>query len=75
MHVHTSKFYFGQTVYLRTDIEQLPRLVTVISFRGSSGHVVYTLTGGTQDSDHYEFEISSTADEAMRLGLEKTATP
>lgn len=50
-------FSLKQVVYLKTDTEQLERFVTSISLKGS-GAIVYGLTCGTTDSDHYDFEIT-----------------
>lgn len=55
------EFNLKDTVYLKTDSEQLARFVTSISLKGS-GAILYGLTCGTTDSDHYDFEISAEKD-------------
>lgn len=48
---------FEDIVYLKTDPEQLPRIVT--RFVVSKHSVIYELNCGTVCSAHYGFEISS----------------
>lgn len=55
-----SKFEIGNTVYLKTDIEQKKRLVTGIYVRETS--VAYMLSCGADESTHYHFEISEEVD-------------
>lgn len=50
------KFNIGQTVYLKTDADQLERLVTGINIRPNG--ISYALTSGTNESYHYDFEIT-----------------
>jgi hypothetical protein len=52
-----NKFDIEQTVYLKTDIEQLPRLIR--SFQVYKTRIAYELVLGVNDSWHDEFEISS----------------
>jgi hypothetical protein len=52
-----NKFEIGQTVYLKTDLNQLPRFVTSISIR--QGRIIYAVTNATTESWHDDFEISS----------------
>lgn len=59
--VFYSKFSLTQIVYIKTDIEQKSRLVTSISFKGS-GAIVYGLGCGTEDSEHYDFELTDEID-------------
>lgn len=47
---------FGDILYLKTDVEQLPRIVTGIMLRKDS--VCYELSCGTESSDHYSFEFT-----------------
>lgn len=49
-------FEIGDQVYLKTDIDQRPRIVVGIILR-ESGHL-YQLVQGTIISDHYTMEIS-----------------
>lgn len=51
-----NKFNIGDTVYLKTDKDQLPRIVT--SIRIFPTGVCYCLSQGTTDTIHYEIEIS-----------------
>lgn len=51
-----NKFDIEQVVYLKTDIEQTPRLVTAIEVSKSS--LVYKLSCGASSSWHSDFEIS-----------------
>jgi len=53
-----NKYSFGQTVYLITDQEQLPRVVTGIRINPYKT-LLYYLSGGTQETVHYDFEISA----------------
>lgn len=56
MIVIDNKYEIGQIVYLKTDREQYPRIVTAIAQR--QGTVLYELSYGTSDAWHYDFEIS-----------------
>lgn len=53
-----NKYNIGDTVYLITDKEQLPRMV--FSFVVYRNEIVYRLATGGTSSDHYDFEISDT---------------
>lgn len=48
----------GDIVFLKTDPEQNERIVTEIRIRPNS--ILYSLSCGTTDSQHYEIEISTT---------------
>lgn len=50
----------GDTVYLKTDKEQIPRMV--YSFRVFRSETLYELACGTITSVHYDFEISTEKD-------------
>lgn len=54
-------YSFGDIVFLKTDPEQLERIVTGIMLR-PSGAVLYDLSCGMHSSYHYEFEISGDKD-------------
>ncbi len=56
-----NKFEISDTVYLRTDENQLARLVTGIRIR-PQGVLLYELSQGTHESVHYEFELSEDRD-------------
>ena len=49
-------FKIGETAYLKTDIDQRERLVTGILIRPAG--VMYDLSFGSENSYHYDFEIS-----------------
>ena len=55
-----NKFELKQIVYLCTDIEQRPRIVTGFMYRGS--YIVYELACSMDSSAHYESEISEDKD-------------
>lgn len=59
--IFISEFSLKEVVYLKTDPEQKPRIVTSISFKGS-GAVTYSLGCGIEDTDHYDFEITKEED-------------
>ena len=49
-------YEIGQTVYLITDVDQRPRLITAIVV--NKYDMFYEVTSGTEVSRHYDFEIS-----------------
>ena len=53
-------FNIGDYVYIKTDVEQLQRIVTEINIRESGIH--YCLMCGTTESWHYAFELSKERD-------------
>lgn len=61
-------FNIGDTVYLKTDPEQLERTVTAI--RVSPGALLYYLSCGVSDSGHYGFEIAAQKDVNKALNIE-----
>lgn len=54
------KFMIGQIVYLKTDPEQLERIITQIAMR--PGDYLYSLVCGVEESFHYDFEFSEEKD-------------
>ena len=58
MIVIQNKYGFGDIVYLRTDVDQEPRIVTAIVVC-PAGDIVYELTCGTTVSKHYDFELAT----------------
>lgn len=58
---HNVEFDFGQIVYLKTDPDQLERMVTAISLR-PNGAVSYNLSQGMNETYHYAMEISTEKD-------------
>lgn len=51
-----NKYNIGETVYLKTDNEQLQRIVTAIKVLPND--IIYYLSCGTQETAHYDFEIT-----------------
>lgn len=58
MIVINNKFDIGDVVYLKTDQDQLPRVVTCIKVF-KHGELNYELAQGTLVSLHYEFELQN----------------
>lgn len=58
MIVINNRFEIGQIVYLTTDKEQLPRLITGIKVC-KEGELLYEIMQSTLQSLHYEFELSA----------------
>ncbi len=52
-----NKFNIGETVYLVTDEDQKPRIVTGINVTVNG--LRYNLVNGVTDTYHYELEMSS----------------
>ena len=52
-----NKFEIGETVYLVTDKEQIPRMVT--AFIVDKGTTLYEVINTTTTSRHYDFELSN----------------
>lgn len=65
-----TKFDIREIVYLRTDGEQLPRIVTAIMKEGDKG-LMYRLSQGIVNSWHYDFEIGNDKDVLMSLNAYK----
>lgn len=53
-----NKYNIGDTVYLITDKEQLPRIV--FCFIVYRQEIIYRTAAGTVTSDHYDFELTET---------------
>lgn len=60
MNIKSIKHSVTDLVYLKTDIQQLPRIVTGITISHNS--ISYQLNAGTEVSYHYDFEISTEKD-------------
>lgn len=60
------KFELGQCVYLKTDTEQLPRIVTGIVIRNKN-YFLYYLTQSTIETTHFDYEISIEVNEIVKL--------
>lgn len=54
-------FEIGQTVYLKTDKEQCPRIVTSIKIF-TNNSIAYFLSCGLIDSSHYDIEMTAEKD-------------
>ena len=52
----TFNYKIGDVVYLKTDIDQRARIVTGIIIR--QNYLVYKLSYNTDETDHYDIEIS-----------------
>lgn len=63
------EYFPRDTVYLITDPEQLPRLVTAYCVKDNG--VTYNVACGTQDSWHHGFEISKEKRERKGAGFQK----
>lgn len=66
------KFKLGQVVYLHTDLDQLERIVTEISFSGNSMSdyiTMYELSNSEDISKHYSSEIRKNINTTLKLGL------
>lgn len=72
MHHHITTYTFGDIVYLKTDIEQIPRIVIAFTIR-PGGVVYYELGCGPDSSFHFDIEISPSSNETLRLGLKQKA--
>lgn len=62
-------FNVGQTVYLKTDPDQLRRIVEYLTVF-KEDDIMYDLGCGTSRSSHYPFEISDVPDQNIKLGIE-----
>lgn len=51
------EYDFGDIVYLKTDVEQKPRMVVRLSV-GVAKITYYTLACGSSESDHHAIEIT-----------------
>lgn len=59
------KYNIGDIVFLKTDTEQKVRMITGILIRLNSN--LYYLTNCTEETLHYDFEISSEINEIFKL--------
>lgn len=67
MMVIENKYNLKQVVYLKTDTEQLPRIVAAIKVNVYD--IIYELACGTIYTYHYDFEISEERNEIGILTL------
>lgn len=64
MMVIDTEFEIEDVVYLKTDINQYPRIITKICL--SKSGVTYELSAGTISSWHFGFEFSSDKDMVIK---------
>jgi hypothetical protein len=50
-------FEIGETVFLKTDIDQMPRMVVAIIIGGNNS-ILYRLASATNETVHYACEIT-----------------
>jgi hypothetical protein len=60
-----NKFKMDSYVYLKTDIEQLKRLVIAIK-QFTGGSILYELACGDTSTEHWESEIDDTEDTLIK---------
>jgi hypothetical protein len=65
MMIIDNKYNLGDLVYLKTDTEQLQRIITSIHI--NPGNLIYELSVDNRTSNHYDFEISSEANELIKI--------
>lgn len=53
-----NNFSIGEMVYLKHDIEQIPRMIIEIRIRMYD--IIYEVQSGVEISSHHDFEISKT---------------
>jgi hypothetical protein len=58
--VFSIKYNKEDIVYLKTDLDQLPRIIT--SVKWIDGNISYVLVSGDSESEHFEFEIRDDQD-------------
>lgn len=54
-------FDFGEIVFLKTDTEQKPRIITAIEIF-KEGEYLYKCSSGSASSYHYDYELSTERD-------------
>lgn len=63
--VVNTKFNIGQIVYLKTDKEQLSRIVVRIQIAQMG--ILYCLNQGIIESWHYDFEMTEEVDTVLKV--------
>lgn len=71
----TTKFWFGDNVFLKHCPEQLPRMVVDIHFEGGPERIAYVLACGSEKTLHYEAEICFEQDKLRTMNLELRFEP
>ena len=59
-------FELGETVYLKTDTEQLPHVVTGYVIR-PGGTIIYKLSCCGEETNHYDLEITKEQDTLLKV--------
>ena len=54
--VINNKFNIGDTVYIKTDVEQSPGIITCIQV--NPGDLLYTVSRNSSNGNFYDFELS-----------------
>jgi len=67
MMVIDNKYELGQIVYLVTDTDQQPRMITMFKIFPGSTSIMYQLSFGREFSDHYDCEISTEENIAIKV--------
>ena len=62
------EFEYGDIVFLKTDMEQLPRMVTCYIIR--DGYIIYELTQGASSSTHFGVEITREVDVFTKINYQ-----
>lgn len=66
MMIINNKYEIGQVVYLKTCVNQWPRIVlSMLVYK--DGEIMYKVGCGTEVSEHYEFEIASEVNVITKL--------
>jgi hypothetical protein len=68
MATYLTTYAIGNIVYLKTDTEQLQRIVVSIAI--FPGGIQYELGCAHESSHHWEIEMSGVADESLKLGID-----
>ena len=66
MMIIENKFEIGDMVYLKTDPDQLIQIIVAIHVF-KSGELMYKIASGSEVSIHYEFELSDTINEQLKI--------
>jgi hypothetical protein len=53
-----TRFSLGDILYLKTDLDQLPRMVIYIKILGDPNCVIYGMVAGDEMSEHFDMELS-----------------
>ena len=67
-----NKFEIGQTVYLVTDPEQMPNIVTGINIKPGN-RLTYDVCFMSNTNDYYDFELSAEKNVLTACGVEENS--